>query len=345
MVCETSAVRQRIRFCATPAGRVAYSVMGEGPTLLCDTGWVSHLEQMLEIESVRSFFGALSERFSVVRFDKIGSGLSDRSSADLTFDSQVATLVALADHVNVRRFHLFGASQGGQVAAALAALQPERTISLIVYGMCARGADLAPADVRTSLVALVRAHWGLGSQVMARIFQPDPTPEQVKVLAEFQRWAATSDTAADLLSEYYGTDITSLLPKITAPTLVLHREDDRATSFRLGRAVASQIPSATLVPLHGGAHLFWMGDWQSVLAAMLEFLPEQSRPASIHLSSREVEVAALVAEGLTNQQIGQRLFIAPRTAETHVENIRQKLGFRSRAQVAAWVTAQRSGKG
>jgi DNA-binding CsgD family transcriptional regulator len=54
-----------------------------------------------------------------------------------------------------------------------------------------------------------------------------------------------------------------------------------------------------------------------------------------------MEVAALVAEGLTNQQIGQRLFIAPRTAETHLENIRQKLGFRSKAQVAAWVMAQK----
>jgi pimeloyl-ACP methyl ester carboxylesterase/DNA-binding CsgD family transcriptional regulator len=343
-VCETTAVRQRIRFCPTGAGRVAYSIVGDGPFLLCDTGWVSHLEQMLTIDSVTAFFSGLADRFSVVRFDKAGSGLSDRAGADLTFEAQVNTVVALADHVGAKRFHVFGASQGGQVAAAVAALQPARTASLIVYGMCARGADLAPEKVRTSLVSLVRAHWGIGSQVMARIFKPDPTPEEVRVLTEFQRWAATSDTAADFLAEYYNTDISSLLPKIEAPTLVLHREQDGATAFRLGREVASLIPSAVFVPLHGNAHLFWIDDWQSVLDAILEFLPDTAKAAPVGLSAREAEVAALVAEGLTNQEIARRLFIAPRTAETHLDNIRQKLGFRSRAQVAAWVTAQKMGK-
>ena len=177
---------------------------------------------------------------------------------------------------------------------------------------------------------------------MIRIFLPDPTPDEVRALTEFQRWAATSDAAADLLAEYYRTDVSSLLPNIQAPTLVLHREDDRATAFRLGREVASLIPSAELVTLHGSAHLFWMRDWQSVVAAMLEFLPHESATAPVLLSAREMEVAVLVAEGLTNQQIGEKLFIAPRTAETHLENIRQKLGFRSKAQVAVWVMAQKN---
>ena len=344
-ICETGGVRQRIRFCATPAGRVAFSVIGHGPVLLCDTGWVSHLQHMLEIESYAAFFAALAERFSVVRFDKAGTGLSDRAGGDLAFDAQVATIVAIADHVGAQRFHLFGASQGGQVAAAVAAHQAERIISLIVYGMCARGSDLAPEDVRSSLVSLVRANWGLGSQMMSRIFLPDPTPEEVQVLTKLQRWAATSDAAADLLAEYYRTDVSALLARIQAPTLVLHREDDRATPFRLGREVASLIPSGELVTLHGSAHLFWMRDWQSVVAAMLEFLPHPSETAPPILSAREMEVATLVTEGLTNQQIGQRLFIAPRTAETHLENIRQKLGFRSKAQVAAWVMAQKVHKG
>jgi DNA-binding CsgD family transcriptional regulator/sugar lactone lactonase YvrE len=55
------------------------------------------------------------------------------------------------------------------------------------------------------------------------------------------------------------------------------------------------------------------------------------------LTPREREVAALVAEGFTNRQIAERLFISERTAEHHVEQIRSKLGFHSRAQVAAWV--------
>lgn len=58
------------------------------------------------------------------------------------------------------------------------------------------------------------------------------------------------------------------------------------------------------------------------------------------LSRREREVAKLVAEGLTSKEIGQRLFISERTAEGHVDQIRNKLGFRTRAQIAAWVATE-----
>jgi non-specific serine/threonine protein kinase len=57
------------------------------------------------------------------------------------------------------------------------------------------------------------------------------------------------------------------------------------------------------------------------------------------LSRREREVAAMVAAGMTNKQIAQRLFIAERTAEGHVERIRNKLGVRSRTEVATWAVA------
>jgi DNA-binding NarL/FixJ family response regulator len=65
-------------------------------------------------------------------------------------------------------------------------------------------------------------------------------------------------------------------------------------------------------------------------------------PRTGGLSAREEEVARLVAEGLTNREIGQRLFISERTAQNHVQHILTKLDFTSRAQIAAWVTAQRS---
>jgi pimeloyl-ACP methyl ester carboxylesterase/DNA-binding CsgD family transcriptional regulator len=315
--------------------------MGSGPLLLCDTGWVSHLEKMLEIPSAEAFFTGLGERFSVVRYDKAGSGLSDRTAVDLSFDCQVGALIAIADQLDATHFHLFGASQGGQVVAAIAAREPARTSSLILYGCCANGALLAPAEVRASLLSLVRAHWGLGSQTLAGIFLPDPTEEEVRKFSALQQAAATSEVAALLLDEYYRTDIGSLLPSIQAPTLVLHREGDRATSFRLGREVASLIPNATFVPLSGSAHLFWWGDWKAVLDSMLEFLPAPTPSTPVQLSRRELEVATLVADGLTNQEIAAKLFIAPRTAETHVENVLRKLGFRSRAQVATWVTTQR----
>ena len=60
---------------------------------------------------------------------------------------------------------------------------------------------------------------------------------------------------------------------------------------------------------------------------------------SAFLGKRELEVARLVAEGLSNKQIAARLFISDRTVATHVGNILNKLGFNSRAQVASWMAS------
>ena len=246
----------------------------------------------------------------------------------------------MADAVGAGRFRLFGASQGGQLAAAIAARHPDRVEALALYGMCASGSDLAPAEVRDSIVALVRAHWGLGLKALAGAFVTDPTAEDVAEFARFQRASASAAVAARLLEVYYSTDIRALLPAIRARTVVLHREADQGTRFELGREVAALIPGATLIPLPGSSHLFYHGDWPAVLDTMVGFLSE---PASSgpRLTGRELEVAGLVAEGLTNQAIASRLSVAPRTAEAHVENIRRKLQVHSRAQIAAWVTEHR----
>jgi DNA-binding NarL/FixJ family response regulator len=57
------------------------------------------------------------------------------------------------------------------------------------------------------------------------------------------------------------------------------------------------------------------------------------------LAAREADVARLIADGLTNKQIGARLFISERTVETHVRNVLHKLGFTTRAQIAAWIVS------
>ncbi|WP_231569645.1 response regulator transcription factor [Prescottella defluvii] len=87
-----------------------------------------------------------------------------------------------------------------------------------------------------------------------------------------------------------------------------------------------------------------MGDAAAVVRAILEFLgngssglqAERPAPPSGELTARQLQVAALVAEGLTNRQIARRLGIEERSAEGHVERIRLRLGVTSRAQVAAW---------
>jgi pimeloyl-ACP methyl ester carboxylesterase len=111
---------------------VAYSTSGAGPALLCDSGWITDLRGQLELFSFGPFVERLAERFTVIRYDKPGCGLSDREGIDLSFDGQVAAALAVADAVGAARFRLFGASQGGQLAAALAARYPDRVEALVV---------------------------------------------------------------------------------------------------------------------------------------------------------------------------------------------------------------------
>jgi predicted ATPase/DNA-binding NarL/FixJ family response regulator len=65
-----------------------------------------------------------------------------------------------------------------------------------------------------------------------------------------------------------------------------------------------------------------------------------SQDPAIRLTARELEVAALIAEGLSNKEIAARMVVSPRTAETHVQHIMDKLGFTARSQVAAWSARQ-----
>ena len=138
-------MRPRIRYCSTPAGRVAYSTSGAGPALLFESGWITDLRAQLELCSFGSFVERLAERFTVIRYDKPGCGLSDRDGIDLSFDAQVAAALAVADAVGAGRFRLFGASQGGQLAAAIGARYPDRVEALVVYGMCAIASRLSIA--------------------------------------------------------------------------------------------------------------------------------------------------------------------------------------------------------
>ncbi|GAB2822015.1 alpha/beta fold hydrolase [Actinoallomurus bryophytorum] len=319
---------------------MAYSTTGTGPPLLCDSGWITHLRGQLDLFSFGGFVEGLAERFTVIRYDKPGCGLSDRDGIDLSFDGQVAAALAVVDAVGARRFRVFGASQGAQLATTIAARYPERVEALVAYGMCASGHDLAPAEVRKSVVDLVRAHWGMGLKALAGAFVTDPTADDVAAFTRFQRASSSAAVAAHLLEVYYETDIRAVLPAIRTPTAILHREADRGTRFELGREVAAGIPGAVLIPLPGSSHLFYHGDWAAVLQAILAFLCPPARMAE-RLTDREFEVAELVTEGLTNQAIAGRLSVGPRTIETHVENIRRKLRVRSRAQIAAWVTEHR----
>jgi pimeloyl-ACP methyl ester carboxylesterase/DNA-binding CsgD family transcriptional regulator len=342
---------RQIRFCATPSGvRIGYATVGGGPPLVVPAAWIGHLGLSWQDPAIRAFYAPIAAARTVIQYDKPGCGLSDPWPRRQTVDTDLEVLRAVADHLGLARFDLLGVSMGAPVSVAFAARHPERVASLVLYGGFADGRDIATPPVRAAMVDMVRAHWGLGSDVLADVFLPDASAEDRASFAALQRGSATAALAADLLVQCYETAVDDLLDRVTARTLVLHRRDDRAIPYRLGRDLAARIPGARLVSLAGRSHFPHAGDAAAPVREILEFLgaprpraaPGTSARAA--LTPRQLQVAALVADGLTNRQIGGRLGIEERSAEGHVERIRQRLGVTSRAQIAAWWAGDAAGR-
>ncbi len=135
--------------------------------------------------------------------------------------------------------------------------------------------------------------------------------------------------AADELARSVGSAVV-----IYSDLLVYHRECEQNSrrGTRGGQRFRGRLPQ--------GREL---GFDAAIAYALREQPPSTAAPTtggSTRLTRRERQVADLIAEGLTNQAIADRLVISPRTAQGHVEHILAKLGFTSRAQVAAWVVEQ-----
>lgn len=264
---------QQIRFCLNPDGlRIAYTCVGQGLPIVVPPAWVSHQELAWQDPITRRFCESLARHHTLVQYDRAGNGLSDRSRTDFSLDSDVRDLETVVDHLKLKRFALLGYSFGGPVAIAYAAKHPRRVSHLILYGTYARGAAITTDEVKASLIALVRAHWGVASKALSDIFAPSAEAAVGESTAKSQRESATPEIAAKILELGYKTDVVHLLPSLRMPTLVLHRHRERAMPFRLGIELASLIPNARFVPLEGRDHLPWLGDFDSVLRAIAEFL-------------------------------------------------------------------------
>lgn len=339
-------VKQRLASTRLADGtEIAYAIVGQGPLLVHAPGWLTHLEASWALPAERGFYEMLARGRTLVRYDKPGCGLSGLTTRPPSLDLEVETLAAVHASVtstaDTDTVELFGASLGAAVAARFAASQPTTVSRLVLYGGWVRGYDVATAETREHVLGLISQHWGLGSDVLADIFAPSADPVTRAAFTQYQREAASSQTARGMLSAAYELDITDQLARITAPTLVVHRDRDRAAPLEQGRALAAGIPGARLEILAGRDHLPYMGDAVGLATSIRRFLrlPPPRGGTADALTARQQHVARLVAEGLTNREIAAALTITERSAESHVERIRDRLGFRSRSQLAAWYSA------
>ena len=343
---------QRIRFTRAGDGvRVAYATHGQGPPLVKVAHWMTHREYDWLSPVWSHWLTELGRRYSVVRYDARDTGLSDRDIEDVSLDAWVADLEAVVDDAGLGRFPLFAMSSAGPVAIAYAARHPERVSHLVCVGAYAvgrfrRGSDQDHGEAE-ALLTLMRAGWARDNpavrQMWAGRFVPDAGPEQLRWFNDLQKWSATADGAVRHMAVRYDLDVTALARRVAAPSLVLHARDDGVVPFEQGRQLAALIPGAEFSPLESRNHLLLADEpaWPRLLGALDRFLgssPAEGRPDDPlveHLTGREAEVLRLVAAGLTNAAIGERLVVSERTVERHLSNAYVKLGLTGRPGRAA----------
>ena len=335
-------MQQRISRVTTPGGLdIAFSLVGSGRPLVYVSGWLSHLQLSWELPDEKAFYEGLAAGRRLVRYDRAGTGLSAPSSGPPSMEQELDQLGAIAATLGPEPFDLVGTSMGALVAVAWAASHPDTVRRLVLYGGWVRGADISPLSAQQNVLGLIESHWGLGSDVLTDIFAPDADAAARRYFGRYQRACSTAATARDLLAMSYGLDVQDLLALVRVPTLVVHRDRDRAVPLAQATALAEGIPGAQLVILPGRSHLPYVGDAYELVATVRRFLGLRvPRRGARDLTPRQREVAALISDGLSNREIADRLGIDERSAEGHAERIRLRLGFRSRAQIAAWHAGQ-----
>lgn len=345
-------MKQQIRFCRSQDGtRIAYATSGSGPPLVYVANWLTHLKLDWNSPLWSHWFRELSRGHTLVRFDARGNGLSDRMVKNLSLDYWAQDLAAVADDMGLGRFPILGSCQGGATALTYAACHPQRVSGLIFFNSYVNGAfteEGTPREKREAeaLAEMITVGWGRDAdafrQLFANLMIPQGSMEQVRWYAKLQKRTVSAQLAVRLWRAFHAIDVRRVASEIEAPVLVVHVQENKLVDFEQGRRLAALIPDARFVPLEGKNHILLEDDaaWPHFLAEVRDFLgtemlQEESADAEAtvsQLTPRQQEVLSLVARGLDNDQIAERLFIAPKTVRNHVTRIYGKLGVDSRAQ-------------
>ena len=258
-------LKQQIRYCKAADGvRLAYATVGDGPPLLKSAHWLGHLEYDWEFPILRPFLLGLAKGRTLIRYDARGNGLSDWDVREISLDAWVSDMETVADAAGLDRFPLVGFSQGCAVAIAYAVRHPERVSHLVLYGGFVAGQNKRPnltVEMRerfNALKTLVRQGWGADNPAFRQLFtsslMPTATKEQMEAFNELQRLSGSPEGAVRYLETVAELDVSELLSKVKAPTLVMHVRDELTVSIDRGRQLAAGIPGARFVALPGKNH-------------------------------------------------------------------------------------------
>src|SRR6266540_2320588 len=260
------------RYARRGDAHIAYQVLGErGPDLLYLSSGTISIDSIDEEPGFARFHRGLASFSRLIRMDLLGVGLSDPidPSVPPSLEQWVGDALAVLDAAGSERAALCGADEGALVAMLTAVTHPDRTAALILlngYARLRRDVDY-PQGLPGHLVerfaqSVMTDDGSEGTFADLEIFVPNVASD-----VTFRQWwrragnrGASPATARALTRTRFQSDLRPVLPAIQAPTLIVHRKDNRAVLVGHGRYLAEHIPSAKYVELPGDEHLPYVGD-------------------------------------------------------------------------------------
>jgi pimeloyl-ACP methyl ester carboxylesterase len=276
---------QRITFCRAADGiSLAVARVGRGMPLVCTPTWGTHLEYDWENPIRAKLWEFLADRFELIRYDGRGFGLSDRSPTEISLATLQCDLETIVDALGLSRYALFCVSTGCPAAIAHAASRPERVSKMVIHDGMVRGVNSWwPAEAIRLVygyAAIMGRQWGSAAIGLIRSTVADSIPslstEQVEWCANLLPMTTSLENALRYFSVFTDFDVADCLPKVRAPTLVLHCQHCRATRIQQAIGIARSIPNARLVSLESDNLIPVPDDpaWPVFIGAVQAFLSE-----------------------------------------------------------------------
>jgi pimeloyl-ACP methyl ester carboxylesterase len=267
-----SATESPVRYAQTADGvGIAFRTLGQGfPLLYLAGGPWSHVE-LWQVPECRRWYERLGQDRLLVRHDMRGTGLSQRSVSDYTLDALVRDVEAVVDQLQLGQLALLGAADAGPVAIAYAARHPDRVSRLVLWCAWARTADLASPRIQ-AWRGLIDQDWDLMTETCAHLALGWSSGEVGRQAAAWLKDAVTPATAGAALDALASFDATSLLSRVRAPALVLHRQDIAWFPIAIARELAARLPDARLLTFPGESTAPYLGEAEAIADAIDGFL-------------------------------------------------------------------------
>jgi class 3 adenylate cyclase/pimeloyl-ACP methyl ester carboxylesterase len=261
-------LKQEINFCRSPDGvRIAWAKVGSGPPLMKAANYINHLKYDWDSPVWRHILEGLALEYTLVRYDARGNGLSDWEVEEISLDAWVRDLETVVDAAGLERFPLLGVSQGAAVSIAYAVRNPERVSHLIIYGGYALGMSKQSPEARAkrdAMATLTRLGWGIDDTTFRQMFTSIMMPDASKADMDAMNVLQQRTTSPECAERYFRTtgdlDVRELLPRVRAPTLVMHARGDLMVPLELGRQLAAGIPGARFLAFEGRNHILREGE-------------------------------------------------------------------------------------